>query len=41
MNDVRLILGGAAALFVAGPALAQSDSASGSGQGARRVVVRP
>lgn len=41
MSDVRLILGGAAALFVAGPALAQSDSASGSGQGARRVVVRP
>nr|WP_243845836.1 hypothetical protein [Sphingomonas aerolata] len=28
-------------MFVAGPALAQSDSASGSGQGARRVVVRP
>ncbi len=41
MSDVRLILGGAAALFVAAPALAQSDSASGSGQGARRVVVRP
>ncbi len=41
MSDIRLILGGAAALFVAGPALAQSDSASGSGQGARRVVVRP
>ncbi len=41
MSDVRLILGGAAALFVAGPALAQSDAASGSGQGARRVVVRP
>ncbi len=43
MSDVRLILGGAAALFVAGPALAQSvsDTASGSGQGARRVVVRP
>ncbi len=41
MSDVRLILGGAAALFVAGPALAQSDSASGSRQGARRVVVRP
>nr|WP_244654835.1 hypothetical protein [Sphingomonas sp. CFBP 13733] len=28
-------------MFVAGPALAQSDSASGSGQGTRRVVVRP
>jgi hypothetical protein len=41
VSDVRLILGGAAALFVAAPALAQSDSASGSGQGARRVVVRP
>ncbi|KHA62969.1 hypothetical protein [Sphingomonas sp. Ant20] len=43
MSDVRLILGGAAALFVAAPALAQSvsDTASGSGQGARRVVVRP
>lgn len=41
MSDVRLILGGAAALFVAAPTLAQSDSASGSGQGARRVVVRP
>jgi len=43
VSDVRLILGGAAALFVAGPALAQSvsDTASGSGQGARRVVVRP
>ena len=43
MSDVRLILGGAAALFVAGPALAQSvsDTGSGGGQGARRVVVRP
>jgi hypothetical protein len=43
VSDVRLILGGAAALFVAAPALAQSvsDTASGSGQGARRVVVRP
>ena len=43
MSDVRLILGGAAALFVAGPALAQSvsETGSGGGQGARRVVVRP
>ncbi|MDY1008380.1 hypothetical protein [Sphingomonas sp. CFBP9019] len=43
MSDVRLILGGAAALFVAGPALAQSvsETGSGSGQGARRVVIRP
>ncbi len=43
MSDVRLILGGAAALFVAAPALAQSvsDTGSGGGQGARRVVVRP
>jgi hypothetical protein len=43
VSDVRLILGGAAALFVAGPALAQSvsDTGSGGGQGARRVVVRP
>jgi len=43
VSDVRLILGGAAALFVAGPALAQSvsETGSGGGQGARRVVVRP
>jgi hypothetical protein len=43
VSDVRLILGGAAALFVAGPALAQSvsDTGAGGGQGARRVVVRP